>query len=211
MVPNAGEVAVSERESPFGRWSRRKSEARKGEKAPEAGGDTAGRTEADFAHIDFDALDFNSDYARFTLPDTPPGVRHRALRKLWASSAVFTTPDGLLDYAQDYSDAAVCEGKPVQSAYRVGQGFMTDAEAEACATRVETATDGRTTARTQGPGQGEELPEWPPHIEPVAGAPSAAGGPDRAQNTSTDGHLSSDELNHPNTRSSARRLNIRRR
>jgi hypothetical protein len=197
---------VNDNEPPFRRWWRRKSEARKGKEAPSPNPGKARPAEADFAHIDFDALDFNSDYARFILPDTPPGVRRRALRKLWASNAVFTTPDGLLDYAQDYSDAGVREGEPVQSAYRVGRGFMTDAEAERCATQVETAKCEQSSERVQTAGHGEqEPPKRRRQAKPAAGVTSAAGALDCAPNDSSDEHLGSDDLTRPNAKGLSRK------
>lgn len=166
------------------RWSRLKREAGKGQQA------AARRSEADFVHIDFEALDFNSDYTQFILPETPPGVRHRALRKLWASNPVFTTSDGLLDYAQDFSDAAVNEGKPVRSAYCIGRGFATNAEAQAYAEQGETATNRQTTEGIL-PSRPDEC-----HAELATDGNPAPGG--QAENASTDDGLNSDDLSRPN-------------
>src|SRR5262249_7364668 len=69
-----------------------------------------------------------SNYARFMLPQTADTARSKALRKLWASHPVFSEPDGLQDYAKDYTDAAARLSDAAQSAYRIGQGFLTDAE-----------------------------------------------------------------------------------
>ena len=115
------------RESFFRRWSRRKlnrgtsSEAENAVEGQELASD-------DLAAVDLDALDFNSDYTRFMSPQTPPALRGKALRKLWASNAALTEPDGLQDYAKDYTDAATALSAGVQSLYRVGRGFMTDEE-----------------------------------------------------------------------------------
>ncbi len=84
-------------------------------------------TEKDFEHIDFDALDFNSDYQRFMGGDVPDAIRNKALRKLWASNPVLANMDGLDDYCEDFSDA-VWATPNIQTAYKVGQGFLTDEE-----------------------------------------------------------------------------------
>jgi hypothetical protein len=98
------EPAADNRESFLQRWSRRKLDRRTSTEAENA---LAGQQLAsdDLAAVDFDALDFNSDYARFMSPQTPPALRSKALRKLWPSNAALTQPDGLQDYAKDYTDA----------------------------------------------------------------------------------------------------------
>ena len=146
------------REEPFlKRWSRRKLEAKEGppdaadpkaapdgdvralddrsrpEEPPPAPGDKPQDkrelTEADFADVDFEALDYNSDYARFTAPGVPEAIKNRALQKLWMSDAVFTTPDPFQDYLGDYTDAAVAVPPgTLKTAYRIGKGFLTDEE-----------------------------------------------------------------------------------
>jgi putative acetyltransferase len=144
-------------EEPFlKRWSRRKIEAKDGpeaadpkpasdadaralddrsspEQSPSAPGDEPQEkrelTEADFADVDFEALDYNSDYSRFTAPGVPEAIKNRALQKLWASDAVFTTPDPFQDYLHDYTDAAVAVPPgTLKTAYRIGKGFLTDEE-----------------------------------------------------------------------------------
>ena len=119
----------------FQRWSRRKLDAGKtnaNEATSEQSLDRPSVEDAALA-VDFDALDFNSNYQDFMLPQTPHAVRNKALRKLWASNAVFTEPDGLQDYAKDYTEAATRLSDATQSAYRVGRGFMTDEEVAAWA------------------------------------------------------------------------------
>jgi len=99
-----------------------------GDKAP----DKRELTEADFADVDFEALDYNSDYARFTAPGVPEAIKNKALQKLWASHAVFTTPDPYQDYLGDYTDAAVAVPPgTLKTAYRIGKGFLTDEEVAA--------------------------------------------------------------------------------
>jgi putative acetyltransferase len=138
------------------RWSRRKVEAREGpdkaEGAPEsADGDVGvpgdvslpaqgeGRpqdkrelTEADFADVDFDALDAKSDYARFLAKGVPEAIKQKALRKLWASDPVFSQIEPFQEYAGDFTDAAVAvPAGTLKTAYRVGKGFLSDEEVAA--------------------------------------------------------------------------------
>ena len=138
------------------RWSRRKVEAREGpdkvERAPEGAdadvrvpGDVAlpaqgeGRpqderepTEADFADVDFDALDAKSDYARFLTKGVPEAIKQKALRKLWASDPVFSQIEPFQEYAGDFTDAAVAvPAGTLKTAYRVGKGFLSDEEVAA--------------------------------------------------------------------------------
>jgi hypothetical protein len=149
-------MSERDQEGFLGRWARLKRQARTGE--AEAAADEGVREEAaadkgeerevaildapageaperprpltreDFSDVDFDALDFNSDYRRFMAAGVPDDVRNQALRKLWASDPVLTMHDGLDDYCGDYTDAATVPAGVVKTAYRVGKGFLSDAE-----------------------------------------------------------------------------------
>lgn len=150
-------MSPEDKEGFVGRWARLKQQARSGQAEPSgneapAGGTTAEETVAeagaapvrsppdaaselsrpltreDFADVDFDALDFNSDYRRFMGARVPDDIRNEALRKLWASDPVLTMHDGLDDYCGDYTDAATVPAGIVKTAYRVGKGFLSDAE-----------------------------------------------------------------------------------
>jgi hypothetical protein len=89
-------------------------------------------SEANFADVDFDALDINSDYTRFMQPGVPDAIRQKALRRLWVSDPVLASPDALNDYMGDYTDAAVCvPADLLRTAYKVGRGFLDDSEAAA--------------------------------------------------------------------------------
>jgi len=113
----------------------------------EATGQTTSRTVADgddqatseqtdqdavdtFADVDFDALDYNSDYTRFMGDNVPDDVRNQALAKLWGSDPILANVDGLTDYSEDFTDAALAVPMgALKTAYKVGQGFLTDEEA----------------------------------------------------------------------------------
>jgi putative acetyltransferase len=98
------------------------------ESAADAGAEEGTPAAADL-DVDFEALDFQSDYSRFLAPDVPEAIKNKALRKLWASSPIFTAADPFQDYQGDYTDAAL--GVPpgtLATAYRIGRGFMSDEE-----------------------------------------------------------------------------------
>lgn len=77
---------------------------------------------------DIDDLDASSDYSAFMSDKVSDTVRNLALRKLWRTDSVFANLDGLIDYGEDFTDAAtVVEG--MKSVYTVGRG-MVDYEAE---------------------------------------------------------------------------------
>lgn len=83
----------------------------------------------DFAEFDFEKLDYDSDYTQFMGNDVTSEARHKALRKLWVSNPVLANMDGLDDYCEDYTDAAVCLPKGMmKTAYQYGRGFLNDDE-----------------------------------------------------------------------------------
>jgi hypothetical protein len=59
----------------------------------------------------------------------PQRLKARALRKLWRTNPVLANLDGLVDYGEDYTDAARCV-PDMKTAYKVGKG-MFDKVAEA--------------------------------------------------------------------------------
>jgi len=149
------------------RWSRRKQAAREGlgEPEPDASQPPAETETAEaaapetseaagedaFADVDFEALDYGSDYTRFMGKDVPEMVQRRALRALWRSDPVLANVDGLNDYDEDFTNAARAVEHLV-TAYKTGQGYRTDeemaaleaddkAEAEARAARQSDETE----------------------------------------------------------------------
>jgi hypothetical protein len=117
------------------RWSRRKRE----QNADQAHGPPAPaptvRTPAapsrdEFADLDFGALDFTSNFARFMRDGVPDDVRNRALQQLWRSTDVISRPDDLDDYLEDFSETAMAlPPELAKSAYRIGQGFVSEDKA----------------------------------------------------------------------------------
>jgi putative acetyltransferase len=102
-----------------------RTDATEAERAPKAA-----LTNDDFADVDFEALDHTSEYARFMGPNVPDEIRSKALHKLWLSDPILSKAEELHDYAGDFTDAArVGPGRVIQTAYKVGRGFLSDTEA----------------------------------------------------------------------------------
>ncbi|MBU2532275.1 MAG: DUF3306 domain-containing protein [Alphaproteobacteria bacterium] len=76
---------------------------------------------------DLENLTYESDYTRFMSKKVPETLRRQALRQLWRSDPILANIDGLCDYDGDYTDAALVVAN-LQTAYRVGKGFLTDEE-----------------------------------------------------------------------------------
>ena len=129
-VATVASVAVSEPQALPRQALPREDPAQPGEAAANAdplAKDAAENARSAFADVDFEALDFSSDYTRFMQPGVPDDIRNKALRKLWVSDPVLANMDGLHDYFGDYTDKAVASA-PVTSLYRVGRGFLSDKE-----------------------------------------------------------------------------------
>ncbi|MCP4935145.1 MAG: DUF3306 domain-containing protein [bacterium] len=80
-----------------------------------------------FANIDFDALDYDSDYTQFMARNVPDIVKRKALRALWNSDPVFANLDGLNDYDEDFTIVEPMT-KAIESAWNMGKGYMTAEE-----------------------------------------------------------------------------------
>lgn len=97
---------------------------------PAAKTDDAKPSEEDlgeFEDVDFDKLNYASDYQRFMDKDVPEAIRRRALRMLWTSNPVLANIDGLNDYDEDFTDAALAM-KIIGSNYNPGTGYLTEEE-----------------------------------------------------------------------------------
>ncbi len=76
---------------------------------------------------DPDQMDEGSDFKVFLQDAVPARLRSRALRRLWRVNPVLANLDGLLEYGEDYTDAAtVIEN--LQSTYQVGKGMLAHIE-----------------------------------------------------------------------------------
>ncbi|HSF94069.1 MAG TPA: DUF3306 domain-containing protein [Thermohalobaculum sp.] len=129
---------------------------------------------------DPDTLAPGDDFSAFMAKAVPARLRNRALRRLWRSNPAYAAIDGLVEYGEDYTDAAtVIEN--LQTAYQVGRGFAdrllkadeADADApESPENQVEAADE------TDPEAGGDRLPEQVEATGPgmPAAEPSASAG-----------------------------------
>ncbi|MBC7180943.1 MAG: DUF3306 domain-containing protein [Roseovarius sp.] len=103
---------------------------------------------------DPDVLKMGDDFRAFMDKAVPERLRRRALRRLWVSNPVLANLDGLIDYADDYTDAAMVVPN-MKTAYQVGKGML--AHVQEMARQAE--------ALAKGP----EMPEVP-EVEAVSDA-----------------------------------------
>lgn len=95
-----------------------------------------------------EGLDAASDYRVFLQAHVPEELRRQALRLLWRSDPVLANLDGLNDYDEDYRRIGMVQ-EVVRTAYRVGKGYLSDAET---ADREETAPTARADTETAADG-----------------------------------------------------------
>ena len=146
------------------RWSRLKQDAKavpedaeaQGVAEPDApDGDVSvedGRTDeeilAELELPDPDRLESGDDFAAFMAKGVPARLRNRALRKLWISNPVLANLDELIDYGEDFTDAAnVIEN--LQTSYQVGKGFA-DKVAELSKEDEQSKEDGESEEESAG-------------------------------------------------------------
>ena len=157
------------------RWSRRKQAARDGfgepePEAPDVPAKTQGTeaaapetgespSEDAYADVDFDALDYGSDYTRFMGKDVPEMVQRRALRALWRSDPVLANVDGLNDYDEDFTNAARAVEHLVTAYKTGGQGYRTDEEMAALEAADEKTEAARQSDETESAQVGSDNAE----------------------------------------------------
>lgn len=117
-----------------------------------------------------EALDSPDAVQEFLKAELPQRLKTRALRRLWRLNPMLANLDGLVDYGEDYTDAAtVIEN--MQTVYQVGKGMMTafledEEEEEAEEAPVEEIEDEEEEAPLIAAAEPVPLPE--PDPEPVA-------------------------------------------
>lgn len=115
---------------------------------------------AEFNLPDPDQLQVGDDVSGFMAKAVPDRLRRRALRRLWRLNPVLANVDGLVDYGEDYTDAA-CVIENLQTAYQVGKGMLAHVEALAAETEEHEVE-----AEIQEP-------EDEPEVQPIVAAESA--------------------------------------
>ena len=120
----------------FDRWSRRKravadseaeAETAPVEESPQGPDETLPEEDLlkKLGLPDPDTLGEGDDFSAFLKKGVPEFLKNRALRRLWLSNPALANLDGLLDYGEDFTDAAKVPAV-VTTAYRVGRGFLRD-------------------------------------------------------------------------------------
>lgn len=125
---------------------------------------------------DPDTLTKGDDFQAFLTEAVPARLRRRALRRLWISDPVLANLDDLVDYGEDFTDAA-CAVEGLQTAYQVGKGMARHVEEMA---RQAEAEESLRSARDDDP---EDLP---PESADEVQAAVATGQPDSDATPATD-------------------------
>ena len=115
---------------------------------------------------DIDSLDADSDYSVFMQEGVPAALRRLALRKLWRSDPLFSSIDEMVEYGEDFTDAATVIGN-VESAYKVGKGYIreeADAEETAEEEAVPAVSEETPEADPEQSDPGEEQNDHPPEV-----------------------------------------------
>jgi len=87
-----------------------------------------------------DDMKAGDDFSAFLKTSVPERIRARALRRLWTTDPVLANLDGLVEYGEDFTDAATVV-ENLQTAYRVGRGMMRHIE-ELARAEAEAGTEG---------------------------------------------------------------------
>ena len=87
---------------------------------------------------DPETLGPGDDFKAFLTDVVPARIKTRALRRLWITNPVLANVDGLLDYGDDFTDAAMAV-EHIQTAYQVGKGMT--AHVEELARQAEAAAE----------------------------------------------------------------------
>ncbi len=170
-------------------WSRRKSAVEAERRAEEEAAEAAARAEREAAQSertdeeileelglpDPDSLSEGDDFRRFLADTVPARLRTRALRRLWQVNPVLANLDGLLEYGEDYTDAATVV-ENLQTAYQVGKGMLSHVEEVARREAAEAGPDDLEKAQEQAAGAEaeEEEPEEAPRSEAGQAVPEEA-------------------------------------
>jgi hypothetical protein len=95
-----------------------------------------------------ESLKDGDDFKIFLTDQVPARIKTRALRHLWRANPVLACVDGLVDYGEDFTDAA-CVIEGLQTAYQVGKGMTKHVEALAQEAATEQAEAERIAAEAE--------------------------------------------------------------
>ncbi|HUV31969.1 MAG TPA: DUF3306 domain-containing protein [Devosiaceae bacterium] len=117
-----------------------------------------------------DTMKAGDDFSAFMARAVPQRLRERALRRLWVSDPVLANLDGLVDYADDYTDAATVVAD-MKTAYKVGRGFLDEIEKIAGEPEAEAEVAEMEPAAGEGGAEaGEQLAAVDDPVEPESPA-----------------------------------------
>ncbi|WP_299149370.1 DUF3306 domain-containing protein [uncultured Tateyamaria sp.] len=102
-----------------------------------------------------DTMVHGDDFSAFMATAVPDQIRRRALRTLWRSNPVLANVDMLVDYGEDFTDAAMAV-ENIQTAYQVGKGMLKHVE--------EMARQAAERDAPEAPDQMEEMEDDAPLI-----------------------------------------------
>lgn len=165
------------------RWSRLKQDARNPVAAQENHPETSLPTEAETVEGNSDeeileslglpnpdSLKPGDDFAAFMSKAVPARLRSRALRKLWITNPVLANLDELVDYGEDFTDAATVV-ETLATGYQVGKGWAEKVvqAPKSLTADEEVAPDESADDDTTESAELESTPEL--ETEPAAAAP----------------------------------------
>ncbi len=129
---------------------------------------------ADLDLPDPDTLGPGDDFKAFLTEAVPARLKTRALRRLWVTNPVLANVDGLIDYGEDFTDAAMAV-ENIQTAYQVGKGMTAHVEELARqAEREATAQDADDVAPDVAVSDAQEDTISPEDNAEAAAAPVAS-------------------------------------
>ncbi len=102
-----------------------------------------------------EALDSPEAVKEFLSHGLPQRLKTRALRRLWRLNPVLANVDGLVDYGEDFTDAATVV-ENLQTAYQVGKGML--AHIEAMAAKEEAEADQESAEHGEPAPEAQEEP-----------------------------------------------------
>lgn len=99
-----------------------------------------------------DEMEMGDDFIAFMSKAVPDRIRRRALRTLWRSNPVLANVDMLVDYGEDFTDAAnVIEN--LQTTYQVGKGMLKHVQEMARQAEEKEKAEAIARAREDAPDQ----------------------------------------------------------
>lgn len=104
---------------------------------------------------DPDTLSAQDDFSGFMRTAVPEALRRRALRRLWTLNPVLANLDGLVDYADDFTDAATVIPN-MQTVYQVGKGMFDKVAAAAEAEEKKRAFEAQMASRSAPSSSGRD-------------------------------------------------------